>query len=106
MDHIAHLSFSGGGLILPAHTPYECELLVESVEATTKRYGRVGLEVNGRHWTISMGDRVRPVCVSCSQWPGNLAYPGGSSGTLSVVSSRATPCTEITCELAPIGADA
>jgi hypothetical protein len=64
MNHVAHLSLSGGGLILPAHTPDERELLVESVEATTKRYGRVGLEVTGRHWTVSMNDRLRPVCVS------------------------------------------
>jgi hypothetical protein len=106
LNNIARLSFSGGGLILPAHTPYDRELLVESVEATTKRYGRLVLEVNDRHWTISMSDGLRPVCVSCSQWPDDLTYPGGSSGTLSVVSSRATPCIETTCELAQVGSPA
>jgi hypothetical protein len=106
MNHIARLSFNGGGLILPAKTLYDRELLVESVEATTKRYGRLVLEINGRHWTISMSDGLRPVCVSCSQWPEDLAFPGGASGTHSVVSSRATPCIVTTCALAPVGAHA
>ena len=106
MNDIAHLSFRGGGLFLPAHTPYERELLVECVEASTKRYGHLLLEVNGRHWNISMSNGFRPVCLSCSQWPDDLTYPGGSSGALSVVSSRATPCMEITCELAQEGAHA
>ena len=106
MNDIAHLSFQGGGLILPATTPYEREVLVECVEATTKRHGHLRLEVDGRHWTIRMTDALRPVCVACSQWPDNLTYPGGASGALSVVSSRATPCLKITCQLAEVGVHA
>jgi hypothetical protein len=106
MDRIARLSFKDGGLILPAYSPYERELLVECVEATSKRYGRLVLEVNGRHWTISVSSGLRRVCVSCSQWPDDLTYPGGSSGTFSVVSSRALPCSEAACELAQVGAHA
>ena len=102
MNDIAHLSFRGGGLILPAHTPYERELLVECVETTTKRHGRLRLEVGGRQWSIRMSGGLRPVCVSCSQWPDDLTYPGGSSGAFSVVSSCAAPCMEITCGLAQI----
>jgi len=105
MNDIAHLSFRGGGMVLPANTPYERELLVECVEATTKRYGRLRLEVDGQHWTIRRSNGI-PVCGSCSQWPDDLTYPGGSSGALSVVSSRATPCVEATCELAQGGAHA
>lgn len=40
MTDVAHLSFRGGGLLLPAHTPYERELLIEYIEATTKRHGQ------------------------------------------------------------------
>ena len=103
MNGIARVSFKGGGLILPVHTPYEREVLVDYLETSTKRHGYSVLEVNGRRWTISMSRGLRRVCVSCSQWPDDLTYPGGSSGGLSVVSSRATRCTEITCELAPVG---
>jgi len=106
MNDIAHISFKGGGLILPVHTAYERELLVEHVEASTKRHGCVLLQVNRRQWTISMRNGLRPVCVSCSQWPDEFTYPRGSTGRLSVVSARATPCADVACELAQAGADA
>ena len=106
MKDVAHISYEGGGLIIPVHTPYERQLLVEHVEASTKRHGCIRLEVNRRHWTISMNNGRRSVCALCSQWPDNLTYPGGSKGKLSVVSTRATLCTDGTCELAPAGGHA
>ena len=106
MKDVAHISFEGGGLIVPVHTPYERELLVEHVEASTKRLGSVQLEVNRRHWTISMNNGLGAVCAACSQWPDNLTYPSGATGKLSVVSTRAAPCTDGTCELAPAGGEA
>ena len=39
MKGIAPVSFRGGGLMVPAHTPYDCELLFEHVEAAPKRHG-------------------------------------------------------------------
>jgi hypothetical protein len=101
MKDVAHISFEGGGLIVPVHTPYERELLVEHVEASTKRHGCIHLEVNRRHWTISMNDGLRAVCAACSQWPDKFTYPlGSSTRRLSVVSGRATFCTDAMCELA------
>jgi hypothetical protein len=104
MSDIAHLSFKTGGLILPVRTPYERELMIEHVESATKRHGRVLLEVDRRHWEISTSNGLLTTCAACSQWPDDLNYPGGASGALSVVSSRAMPCVEITCELALVGA--
>ena len=39
MKGIAHVSFQGGGLIVPAQTPYERQLLFEHVEASAKQHG-------------------------------------------------------------------
>jgi hypothetical protein len=39
MDRMARLSFADGGLILPAHTPYERELLVRSKRKPTPTLG-------------------------------------------------------------------
>lgn len=49
MQGTAHISFDGGGLILPAQTPYERQLVFEHVEASTKRYGHVALSAKGLH---------------------------------------------------------
>ena len=103
MSGIAHLSFKGGGLVLPVHTPYERELLVEHIEASTKRHGRSRLELNRRRWVIRTNEGVRAVCASCSQWPDEFTYPSGSTGRLSVVSAQAMPCTDVRCELAEAG---
>ncbi len=74
MKDVAHISFEGGGLIIPVHTPYERQLMVEHVEASTKRHGCIRLEVNRRHWTISMNNGPGEVCASCTRWPDNLTY--------------------------------
>ena len=101
MKDIAHLSFEGGGLIVPAQTPYERQLLVEHIEVSTKRHGCVRLEVNRRCWIVSMNNGPLAVCAACSQWPANLTYPTGSMRRLSVVSTGAALCTDVMCELAP-----
>jgi hypothetical protein len=68
MKGFAHISFAGGGLIVPAQTPYERELLVEHIEASTRRHGSVQLEVNRRHWTVvSLSKGHREGCATCSR---------------------------------------
>ncbi len=74
MKDVAHISFKGGGLIVPAQTPYERELLFENAEVYTKRHGSVRLKVNRRQWTISRPNGHREVCASCSRWLNNLTY--------------------------------
>ncbi len=105
-NDVAHISFDGGGLILPVKTPYERELLVEHVEASTKRHGRVRLEVGRDQWVISRQSGAREVCAVCSQWPENLSYPTGSTGRLSVIRTGAALCTDGTCQLAGVGTEA
>ncbi|MBI4516424.1 MAG: hypothetical protein HY699_11490 [Deltaproteobacteria bacterium] len=100
MNGTAHITFKGGGLILPARTPYERELLVEYIEASVRRHGRLLLDVNRGQWTISKRQGLRTVCASCSRWPGEFTYPGGMTGRLAVVSARAGVCTDAMCELA------
>ena len=74
MKSVAHISFEGGGLIVPAQTPYERELLFEHVEMSTKRHGCVRLDVNRGHWTISLRNGDREACASCSRWLDSLIY--------------------------------
>jgi hypothetical protein len=100
----AHLIFRGGGMFLPANTPYERELLIECVESTSKRYGQLRLEIDGRRWSIHRAMTPLPVCEACSRWPQDLDYPGGGSGALAVFSSLAKACRRPGCEVARRGA--
>ena len=72
MKGIAHLSLQGGGLFLPAHTPYDRQLLFEHVEASAKRHGDVRLDWRHQHWTVSLSNGQREVCAACRRSLNNL----------------------------------
>ncbi len=74
MRGVAHISFEGGGLIVPVQTPYERQLLFEHVEVSTKRHGSVRLDVNRQKWTISLSNGHREACASCTRQPDSLTY--------------------------------
>jgi hypothetical protein len=74
MMGVAHISFAGGGLIVPAQTPYERELLIEHIEASAKARGSIGLDLDGRQWTVSSKDGRHEGCASCDRWPGDLTF--------------------------------
>jgi hypothetical protein len=74
MNDVAHISFKGGGLIVPVETPYERELLFEHVEVYTKRHRSVRLEVDRRQWTISRPNGRRELCASCRRWLDSSTY--------------------------------
>jgi hypothetical protein len=75
MKGFAHISFVGGGLIVPVQTPYERELLVEHLEASAKRHGSVQTEVDRRHWTVvSLSKGHREMCAACSRHLDRLRY--------------------------------
>jgi hypothetical protein len=88
---VAHISFIGGGVIMPSHTPYEREILVQHVEAATKRHGSVRLAVDRQDWTISVSAQHRAVCTRCSRRAGVLTYR--FAGT-----TLCTPCARRTLQ--------
>ena len=74
MKGIAHVSFQGGGLIVPAQTPYERQLLFEHVEASAKQHGGVRLDCKHQHWTVSLSNGHGEVCAACRRSLNNLTY--------------------------------
>ncbi len=51
---VAHVSFLGGGLFLPARTPYDRQMLVEHVVERAQAKGRVQVLVDDRRWLVSL----------------------------------------------------
>jgi hypothetical protein len=76
MHGTAHISFAGGGLILPAYTPYDRELVFEHIEASAKQHAHMELSAKGRHWTISVRSARHETCFRCSRSLRDLAYRG------------------------------
>lgn len=64
----AHLTFDGGGLVLPARTPYERELLREHVLSYARHKEQMQLAVDRRTWVIDRPSANRPfVCDRCQR---------------------------------------
>jgi hypothetical protein len=72
---IAHLSFAGGGIILPARSPYDREVLVEHVLNRVHVKGRVQVLVDERSWIVQLGDARRPLsCQHCGRRADSACY--------------------------------
>lgn len=74
MKGIAQISFQGGGLFLPAKTPYERELLLEHAKMCTRRHGRVRLALNQHEWTVTRTEDDEEQCSSCGRPLDSLKY--------------------------------
>lgn len=74
MKDMAHISFEGGGLIVPARTPYERQLLIEHLEVATNRHGHVRLDINRQRWTVSVNGGAGEPCTICARSPDHLTY--------------------------------
>ena len=74
LKDVAHISFEGGGLILPVRTPYQHEVLMEHLEVSTKRHGAVRLDLHGRRWNIAVNDGPAEPCTTCTLPADNVTY--------------------------------
>ncbi len=70
MSHVsefAHVQCSRGGLIMPAYSPYDRQLLREHVQQLVGPVGSLQLGLDGDRWTVTrLGGRPHS-CTECSQ---------------------------------------
>ena len=66
------ISFNGGGVLLPAGTLYEREILLEHVERSAKRYGRIRVDFHRRTWDVCMRNGEPGRCEDCTRCGGGL----------------------------------
>ena len=84
MNGIARISYRDGGVVLPAKTSYDLEILFEHLDICTRRAGMVRLELDGREWRVATSLRESPqrFCTMCDQPVGDLVYANASYGVL------------------------
>ena len=69
---IAHVSFAGGGMFLPARSACDRQHLIESVMHTAAQHGQVQILVDDQRWLVQPGRARRiPSCAGC----GAIAEP-------------------------------
>jgi len=63
---VAHLSFAGGGLFLPARSPYDRQTLAEHIASRARRNGQVQVLVDDRRWLVYRRSAASAaVCTHC-----------------------------------------
>jgi hypothetical protein len=78
LDGIAHVSFPGGGMFLPARSPYDRQLLVEHVADRARSEKHVQVLVDDRRWIVNLNHESAPVI--CSRCQGALLLSCHSLG--------------------------
>ncbi|HVO22204.1 MAG TPA: hypothetical protein VMW56_01100 [Candidatus Margulisiibacteriota bacterium] len=88
---MAHVSFPGGGLFLPARNHSDRRVLIDNVSAHVRANGLVQVLVDGERWLVrALPERQGFSCGRCGQSPDSACY--------SAADERAAYCA--TCVLA------
>jgi hypothetical protein len=67
LNGIAHVSFLGGGIFLPARTPYDRQILLEHVADRVHVKGRVQVLMHDRRWLVQLNHGPSAMhCTSCN----------------------------------------
>ena len=65
---IAHVSFTGGGVFLPARDAYDRQTLIEHVIARAHAQGRVQVLLDRHRWLVQAGaPQFGRTCAVCGQ---------------------------------------
>ncbi|MFI5394698.1 MAG: hypothetical protein ACHQ9S_04125 [Candidatus Binatia bacterium] len=64
----AHIVFAGGGLVLPARTPYELQILREYVLDRARHKEQMRINVGRKTWIVERASEDRPfACARCKR---------------------------------------
>jgi hypothetical protein len=64
---IAHVSFLGGGMFVPASSPYDRQVLAEHVLNRTRQKGQVQVLINNQRWMVHRSLGPRSLCCTRCQ---------------------------------------
>lgn len=77
---IAHVSFAGGGVFLPARDPYERQMLIEHVAQRVRTKGHVQILVDNHRWMVRVqAPRAGAMCAACGQVAETACFSGEAS---------------------------
>ncbi|HVO28176.1 MAG TPA: hypothetical protein VMW56_31605 [Candidatus Margulisiibacteriota bacterium] len=79
---IAHVSFPGGGVFLPARDPYDRQTLIEHVKQRVRAKGRVQVLVDNQRWMVQPAPpSPASTCALCGQMADTTCHLSGDYGT-------------------------
>ena len=90
---IAHLSFAGGAVFLPARTPYDRQMLAEYVTERVQVKGQVQILVDGQRWLVQrLREAIFVACAGCGTGVSSTLYSGVEGDQVYCARCALTPC--------------
>ena len=78
---IAHVSYPGGGVFLPARDPYDRQTLIEHVNQRVRAKGRVQVLIDSHRWMVQPNSLpLANACAVCGQTADTACYSAGGYG--------------------------
>ena len=72
---IAHVSFTGGGIFLPARSPYDRQMLIEHVTTRARAQGVVQVLIDDDRWMVrTHRDGAAVCCARCGHSGESACY--------------------------------
>ncbi len=85
---IAHVSFSGGGMFVPARNPYDRQLLAEHVLSRVRAKGQVQVLLDNQRWMVDRSPGRRSICCSrCGIAVDSACYLSPAASVISMARS-------------------
>ena len=94
MSHTSNVALVEGGsgtFMLPAHSPYDRQLLREYVGLLAGRVATLTLGVHGTRWTVTRGPLPDSRCTTCTQLLGRLSCSRGDAAVASCFDCAVQP---------------
>jgi hypothetical protein len=74
-EGIAHISFAGGGMFLPARNPYDRQMLAEHVGERARAKGQVQVLMGDQRWMVRRACGAAAVrCALCGMGSTTACY--------------------------------
>ena len=93
---IAHVSFPGGGMFLPARSPYDRQMLVEHIADRVRSKGRVQVLLDEQRWMVHLNRGLpRALCSSCGDAVDSTCHRAADDGVAYCLSCALGPASEL-----------
>ena len=94
---IAHVSFPGGGMFLPARSPYDRQMLVEHIADRVRSKGRVQVLLDEQRWMVHLNRGTpRPMCSNCGDAVDSTCHRTADDGVASCLACALGPVSDLT----------
>ena len=91
VSNFAQVQGVSGTFVVPAHTPYDRQMLREHLTGRVGRLLTLTLGMHGKRWIITRHNATNPRCAACAQSVGPLSCDPGDGGCTTCIDCAMRP---------------